>query len=420
MSTLGKYELHEKIGQGGFATIYRATHQQLQTEAAVKVLNPDRLNDPVARERLRREAVVASGLKHPNIVEIYDLVDNNETLAIAMELVSGGNLRQWIDQNHHAIGECLSILSQVAEALDYIHSQRYQSDRPLVHRDVKPENILLGCAPMTGELCARLSDFGLVWDAQQATALTQAGSIPGTIYYISPEQVEGLPQDILDGRADQYALGVVAYELLAGKRPFDGNDPIAIMNKRLDEAPLPPSQANPNLPHEFDEPLLQALSKAPEGRFATCRAFIRKLEEAWQASRLRLVRELIAQSRQAAADGDFKTGRQKLDEAAKLEPNDPRLKEALAQFNVQAERAQIYTAGVQNWQMAQQKGRAVLDLVPEFPDPKVLLVTLGVRPPSRPPFNLRLWLTQTFAGILLALPLVAVVIYVAVIWIVNR
>lgn len=420
MTTLGKYELHEEIGRGGFATVYRATHKLLETEAAVKVLNIERMTDFQARDRMEREARIAAGLKHPHIVSILDLIREGDTLAIAMEYVRGGNLRQWMEKNKPDTETFLSILSQVADALDYIHIQRYQSDRPLLHRDVKPENVLMGSDPQTGKPVAKLSDFGLVLDPQRASSLTQAQGIPGTAYYVSPEQVEELPQESLDGRSDQYSLAVMAYELLCGVRPFEGNDPIAIMTKRLDEEPpLSPSKVKPDLPIEFDEPLLKALHKSPENRYPTCADFVRKLNEAWQASRLRRVRELVEAARQSAAAGDFKNARIQLDEAERLEPTDSRIQQAREVITKQAEQTQRYEEAVLNWQTAQQKAHAVLDLVADFPDPKGILVTLGARPPQKPPFDLMGGLKQLGVGLLLAAPLAILLFVLSVLWILK-
>jgi len=420
MTTLGKYELHEEIGRGGFATVYRATHKLLETEAAVKVLNTERMADFQSRDRMEREARIAAGLKHPHIVSILDLIRDGDTLAIAMEYVRGGNLRQWVEKNKPDTETFLSILSQVADALDYIHIQRYQSDRPLLHRDVKPENVLMDSDPLTGKPVAKLSDFGLVLDPQRASSLTQAQGIPGTAYYVSPEQVEELPQESLDGRSDQYSLAVMAYELLCGVRPFEGNDPIAIMTKRLDEEPPhSPSKVKPDLPIEFDEPLLKALHKSPENRYPTCADFVRKLNEAWQASRLRRVRELVESARQSASAGDFKTARAQLDEAEHLEPTDSRIQQARKIITKQSELTQRYDEAFQNWQTAKQKAHAVLDLAPDYPDPKGILVELGARVPQKPPFDMRGWLIQAGVGILLSVPLAFVLFKLFILYIVN-
>ena len=420
MTSLGKYELHEKIGQGGFSTVYRATHKLLETEVAVKVLNQERLHDPIARERMLLEAKTAASLKHPHIVAIFDLIQEDETLAIAMQYLPAGNLRKWLEQNQPNLNEKLSILDQLAEALDYIHSQKQPSERPLLHRDIKPENVLMDSNPVTAMPIARISDFGLVFDPQEASHLTQAQGIPGTAYYISPELVEGLSRNALDGRSDQYSLAVMAYELLCGVHPFTGNDPIAIMGKRLETEPEQPSQVNPDLPVEFNEPLLKALDKIPENRYLTCADFTRKLAEAYQASRLRQVRELIDGAHQSAKNGDFKTARAQLKQAGELEPSDVRISDASQVITAQAEQAQRYAEAVQNWQTARQKANAVLDLIPGFPDPQGILVTLDVRQPEKPPFNLRNWLLQLSVGILLAIPFVLLFFYFAVRWIINR
>lgn len=420
MTTLGKYELDEEIGKGSFATVYRATHKQLKTEAAVKVLNSDRLRDPIARERMMQEAKISAKLKHPHIIDIFDLINDGASLAIAMEYVSGGNLREWVTEEKPSIAEILFILAQIADALDYIHGERYQSDRPLIHRDVKPENILMDVDTATKKPKAKLSDFGLVLDIENSPQLTQAQGIPGTAYYISPEQVETLPKDSLDGRVDQYALGVVAYELLVGKRPFEGNDPIVVMNKRLDDTVQKPSTANPELPLEFDSPLLNVLKIKPEERYKNCAKFMQALNDAWQESRLRRVRELIDVAQEFAKQGDFKSASSSLDEATTFDANNKRLVEARKGITQQAIRAQNYAEGVQAWNTAKQKAKAVLDLDPDFKDKKNILITLGARPPEAKPFDMKGWLKQIGVGFLLALPFTVILIYLAIRWIVNH
>jgi len=214
---------------------------------------------------------------------------------------------------------------------------------------------------------------------------------------------------------------VMAYELLCGVRPFEGKDPIAIMNKRLDDDPLPsPSKVKPDLPVEFDEPLLKALQKAPENRYPTCAAFVRKLNEALQASRLRRVRELVDAARQSAVDGNFKSARAQLDEAERLEPTDPRIQQAREVITKQAEQTQRYDEAFQNWQTAQQKAHAVLDLAPDYPDPQGILVTLGARLPQKPPFDLAGWMKQILVGILIAAPLAVLFFVLSVLWILKR
>lgn len=420
MTTLGKYELHEEIGRGAFATVYRATHTLLEREAAVKILDHARLSQPLARQRMEREARIAASLKHPHLVEIFDLIQEGDTLAIAMEYLPGGSLRQWLEQHPHDTAVLLSILEQVAQGLDYLHAQRYQSDRPLLHRDVKPENVLLDRDPLNGQMVAKLSDFGLVLDPQSDAALTQAQGIPGTAYYVSPEIVEGLPVEALDGRSDQYSLAVMAYELLTGQRPFEGKDPIAVMSKRLDEAPPRPSQVNPATPVEFDEPLLKALQKAPENRYPTCGDFVRALWEAWQASLLRRVRELVEEAQEASKREDYKAARELLKQAEALVPGDPRIQQARQSIDRRAELAQRYQEAWQKWQTARQKASAVLDLAPDFPDPDGILVTLGLRPPRKPPFDWRGLLKQIGIALLLAAPLTLLFYILATLWILNK
>jgi len=410
MDFFGKYERKEKIGEGSFSIVYRAVHHLLGTEAALKILKKEYLRDDITRSRMKQEAQTAAGLEHPHIVEIFDWIEEGDDLGIAMEYIEGGNLADWIKRKKPPIDEILDVLLQVAGALDYIHA------RHLVHRDVKPQNILIKMNASEGSPQAKLSDFGLALDKELSLRLTQAQSIPGTAYYISPEQVEKLP---LDGRSDQYSLGVVAYECLVGSPPFEGKDPIAVATKRLDEDVMPPSKANPDLPEEMDAPLLQSLQRLPEDRYETCSAFLRALREAWQESRLRRARELIQEAKNLARKGAFEEAFKKLESAKSLASSDERLKEAYKDIDSQLALSRKYEEGVRAWRMAKQKAETVVDLVPEFKDTKGILTILGARPKEKEPLDVKDWSQKIGVGILVALPFAAVLLYFLLLWIVS-
>ena len=242
---LGNYSLHEKLGSGGFATVYRSTHANLGIEYAIKILKQKYLDDEAVRERFVREAQTASALEHSNIVRIHDLVNEPENIYLVMDFLPEGDLYKWQSKKDAVSqSEYISILGQIADALDYAHSQ----ENSILHRDVKPSNILMD---QHGK--AYLSDFGLVQIAK-ASHLTQIGQVVGTPDYISPEMAES-KQDI-DGRSDQYSLAIVAYELLVGELPFTGDSPTSVSIMHVTKVLPVPSEINSELPIEFNDVLL--------------------------------------------------------------------------------------------------------------------------------------------------------------------
>ena len=403
MTQLGKYQLHEELGRGGFATVYRATHETLGTEVAVKVLNPALAGDEAARGRFIQEAQTASDLEHPHIVRIDDLDQDGEQVFLAMEYLPGGDLKSWLDQRGETQrGEILALLAQVAGALDYAHQQG------VMHRDVKPTNILLD-ADGNAHLC----DFGLVRVAD-APRLTRVGSVVGTASYVSPEQAES---KTIDGRADQYSLAVVAFELFAGELPFTGEASTAISLMHVTKLPPVPSSLNPDVPNDVDEVLLKALAKEPDNRYATCAAFIEALDGAWEASEREYIRKLMAESRELLAQGDYTAMRACLDEARKMLANRPEMSETLAELESARQAAQTYEKISKGWDTAERKARDVLDIFPSFPDPDGIFVTLGLRKAPRklpPPSEL---VRQVALGLGIGLPAAAFILYLAFLYI---
>jgi serine/threonine protein kinase len=258
MTELGKYEILEEIGRGGFAAVYKARDTELDRVIALKVLHPQLTVDPKFIQRFRQEVRTASGLRHPNIVAVYEAGEAKGQLYIAMKLVVGHSLTDLI-QTHGAlpISGILSITKEIAAALDYIHEQR------LVHRDVKPSNILID---RRGRVM--LSDFGLV-RATEEPRLTSQGVSVGTPSYMAPEQAEGKQ---VDARTDTYALGVVLYEMVTGRLPFLTDSPAATFYQHVHEAPPPPSSVDPNVTPAVEQVILRALEKNPDGRYQTAGA----------------------------------------------------------------------------------------------------------------------------------------------------
>ena len=264
-ATLGRYRLEERIGAGGMAEVWRALDLGLERNVAVKVMSPDAVADDTSFvPRFLREAKVSARLEHPHILPIWDFGQAEDLLFIVMPLLPGGTLR---DRAHAGVPAVIALewLRALASALDYAHREG------VVHRDVKPANVLFD---RTGRLF--LSDFGLAREAGSAS-LTVAGTVLGTPVYMSPEQVRG---EAASPRSDQYALGVLAYYLLAGTPPFEANSVFVVMEKTLRDEPALPSAVNPVLHRSVDYVLLKVLEKRPAERFESCGAFVEALERA--------------------------------------------------------------------------------------------------------------------------------------------
>ncbi len=259
---LGRYVLSRKLGAGGMAEVWEAFDEGLHRSVAVKVVRDEIAGEAEFRERFIREARLAAGLEHPRILPIYDFGTEAGVTYLVMPLLPGGSLRERIAGPMHP-EEAIDCLASIAAALDHAHA------RGVLHRDVKPSNVLVDAS---GSLL--LADFGLAKSTAVSSELTAAGMVVGTPAYMAPEQAIGRP---VDARADQYALGVLAFELLTGRTPFRSESPFAVLDKHLREAPPPPSTFVPSLPPSVDAVLARALAKLPQERFATCREMVEAL-----------------------------------------------------------------------------------------------------------------------------------------------
>ncbi len=259
-----RYEIIRRVGVGGMADVYLAEDTQLGREVALKILHPQYAGDDSFVERFRREALSAAKLQHPNIVQIYDSGREGDFNFIVMEYVEGESLKDHLAQEGPLeIGEACRIAREVLTALAYAHRTG------LVHRDIKPGNILLS---KDGKV--QVTDFGIA-RAEAGSTMTQTGTILGTAYYLSPEQAQGLP---LDGRSDIYSLGVVLYEMLTGRRPFEGDSPVSIAYKHVREMPKPPTAYREDVPRPLEAIVLTALTKKPEDRYSSAALMRRDLE----------------------------------------------------------------------------------------------------------------------------------------------
>jgi serine/threonine protein kinase len=252
--TLGNYQIVEELGRGGMAVVYRAYQPSLNRDVAMKVLPPQLSFDQEFVERFQREAKAAAKLRHPNIVVIHDVGHEDGTYYIVMEYLQGRTLKQLIQQEGRLQPErAAHIVEQVAAALDYAHQYGF------VHRDVKPSNIFVG-----PDDHVTLTDFGIAKAASETQQLTRTGMLVGTPEYMSPEQAAG---SRVDHRTDLYALGVVLYQMLAGRVPYRGTTPHATLHAVIYEPPPPPRQINPNLQPALETVVLRAVAKQPEQRF---------------------------------------------------------------------------------------------------------------------------------------------------------
>ena len=262
-----RYELGESIGRGGMATIYRGRDKRMERVVAIKVLREVYSTDPKFVTRFQREAKAASALQHPNIVQVYDYGQTDGNYFIVMELVEGTDLRRYLrSRGVLAVDRAIIIAHDVALGLGAAHR------RGIVHRDVKPQNVLVG---RDGSI--KLTDFGIasVYKDINAERLTTTGMTLGTVQYYAPEQAQG---EIVNPAADVYALGIVMYEMLTGRPPFDGDTPVAVAMQHIQDIPTPPTYLNPNIPPALEEIIMRCLEKDPEKRFRDGSTLARALE----------------------------------------------------------------------------------------------------------------------------------------------
>jgi beta-lactam-binding protein with PASTA domain len=262
----GRYELGRQLGAGGMARVYLGHDRLLDREVAVKVLSEPYASDPNFVERFRREASAAAGLNHPNIVAVYDRGEADGSYYIVMEYLAGPDLKQVIrSRSPLPPTEAIDASQQILAALGAAHR------RDVVHRDVKPQNVLVA---EDGHL--KVTDFGIA-RAGAESDMTEAGSVIGTAQYLSPEQARG---DEVTAASDTYAVGIVLYEMLTGRVPFDGGPPVAVAMKQISDEPVSPRIVEPSVPRELEAVVMRALAKRPSERYRTAEEMSRALAEA--------------------------------------------------------------------------------------------------------------------------------------------
>jgi serine/threonine protein kinase len=256
--TIGDYRILEELGRGGMGRVYKVEHTVTQRVEAMKILAGGRPDAPQEAGRSLREIQLQASLDHPNIAAVHNAFWAGEDLVLVMELIQGRSLRRVLEAGRVPLAAALDYAVQALSALSYAHGHG------VIHRDISPGNMMIG---PSGVL--KLTDFGLAAGPADAR-LSQSGAPLGSLWYMSPEQVRGSKSD---ARSDIYSLGAVLYELVAGKKPFDGESAFAIMADHVGKAPEPLSEVDPSLPQALSAAVLRSLEKDPDKRFQSAEEF---------------------------------------------------------------------------------------------------------------------------------------------------
>jgi serine/threonine-protein kinase len=264
----GRYEILEKIGEGGMADVYKAKCHLLDRNVAIKVLKKEYAKDETFVKRFRREAQSAAALTHANIVSVYDVGSEDEINYIVMELLETKSLKDYIDENGSMPSDLvLKISAQIASALETAHKAH------IIHRDIKPQNIVLN-----RNMVAKVTDFGIAKITNvPSSTITSFGSTMGSVHYFSPEHAKG---GYTDEKSDIYSLGIVMYEMATGKLPFDADSPVSVALKQIQEEPIPPIELNPKVSPALNQIILKALQKSTTMRYQNATEVISDISQA--------------------------------------------------------------------------------------------------------------------------------------------
>ncbi len=281
----GRYELIEKIGEGGMAVVYKAKCRLLNRYVAIKILRPEYTQNTQFIENFKKESQAAAGLQHPNIVSIYDVGKEGNIHFIVMELIEGRPLSEIIEEKAPLDYKvAIEITRQVASALSLAHKNN------IIHRDVKPHNIMI-----TNDGTAKLADFGIAKAINDSTLASETTKIIGSVHYFSPEQARG---SYVDERSDIYSLGIVLYEMLTGKVPFDGDNPVQVALMHINDDIIPPSQLVSGIPPALEKLVMKATDKFQSNRYHSAEELLEDLDN------IEFVTKMVGNSIFAASEID--------------------------------------------------------------------------------------------------------------------
>ena len=269
--TVGSYRIIEQVGLGGMATVFKAYDPGTERYVAIKIISPQFAQHPEFRERFRREAKAIANLEHPRIVPVHAFGEEGETAYLVLRYMDTGTLRDLVNEHPMDLAEASRLIVQIAGALDYAHRNG------VIHRDVKPSNVLID-----SEGNSYLTDFGIAKIVEATIELTRTGTAMGTPQYMSPEQCRGDKK--LTAATDIYSLGVMMYQMVTGRVPFDADTPLAVIHQHLNDPLPPPRQINPEISEAMEKVLLKALAKDPEDRYSTAAEFAAAVSGAGRAA----------------------------------------------------------------------------------------------------------------------------------------
>ena len=260
----GRYEILEVVGSGGMAIVYKAKDKLLDRYVAVKMLREELQDDKDFVERFKAEARSAASLNHPNVVSVFDVGTDGDREYFVMEYIEGITLKEIIDSKQLGWKTACSYGVQIAGAIEHAHR------KSIVHRDIKPHNIMI-----TKDKVVKVTDFGIA-RAVTSSTIVRAGNVIGSVHYFSPEQASG---GVVDFKSDIYSMGVVLYEMLTGRVPFEAENPVAIAKMHVDNQPQPPIELNPEIPETVNDIVLKAIAKQPSKRYQKSEEFASDLKK---------------------------------------------------------------------------------------------------------------------------------------------
>lgn len=380
VNILNDYLLGDQVGEGRFTDVYSAIKRGLGKKVALMVLKPQYGSQMDARDNFIRRARFASKLKHPQIVDVFDVADDSGRLYMAMEFIPQGSLRDWIKKlngNIMPLHQIAALIDDVAHALNFIHTHKGEDGNLLIHGSVNPGNILLEYdTKIAGKLRAKLSGGG-IWQKSQDKSDTGELFPLENPEYISPEQASDVP---LSPYSDQYALGIITYELLTSQTPFHGDSLVTIYRNHKTVSPPSPSTINRSLTREIEEIVLKSLNKDPLDRFENCEQFARALRLAVESTQEKDFVTYLEQARQAVDEVDASTAVIALRNARQIKPNSIEVERLLGQTETLERAAALYKEGCDSFSNASQLAKEIRNSEPNYPDEEGLLANLAPLP----------------------------------------